>query len=44
MSPEDPLVAKAILHAEEVATILRQNIVQGKHIGDDKYSEFQFSI
>lgn len=28
------------MHAEEVAKILLQNIVQGKHEGDDLYSEF----
>jgi len=37
LSPEDPAVAAAIEHAEGVAQILRQNIVQGKQIGDDKY-------
>jgi complex III assembly factor LYRM7 len=37
--PEDPTTTAAISHAEEVAKILRQNIVQGKHVGDDKYSK-----
>jgi len=34
---EDPALASAIAHAEEVAQILRQNVVQGKHDGDNKY-------
>ncbi|KAI9745083.1 MAG: Mitochondrial zinc maintenance protein 1, mitochondrial [Claussenomyces sp. TS43310] len=34
---DDPAVATGIEHAESVAAILRQNIVQGKHIGDDRY-------
>jgi len=40
LRPEDPAVAPAIAHAEEVAKILKENIVQGKHEGDDMYSEF----
>jgi complex III assembly factor LYRM7 len=32
------------LHAEEVATILRQNIVQGKNVGDDRYSRYPVSF
>jgi hypothetical protein len=40
LRPEDPAVAPAIAHAEEVARILKENIVQGKHEGDDMYSEF----
>lgn len=36
--PEDPAVAAAIKHAEEVAKILTENIVQGEHVGNDKYS------
>jgi len=37
LSPEDPALAPAIAHAEDVANILRQNVVQGKHEGDDMY-------
>jgi len=37
LSPDDPTVATAIEHAEGVARILRENIVQGKHIGENKY-------
>ncbi len=40
LSPEDPALAPAIAHAEEVAKILRENIVQGK-LEDDKYSRLQ---
>jgi hypothetical protein len=40
---DDPLVPKAIAHAEEVAVILKQNIVQGKNIGGDRYSTFYHS-
>lgn len=38
LAPEDPLAAKAITHAKEVSAILRENIVQGKNVGDNKYS------
>ncbi|KAI0010766.1 hypothetical protein F4779DRAFT_616202 [Xylariaceae sp. FL0662B] len=34
LDPTDPVVPGAIKHAEEVASILRQNIVQGKMEGD----------
>ncbi|KAG9229186.1 putative mitochondrial zinc maintenance protein 1, mitochondrial [Amylocarpus encephaloides] len=37
LAPTDPTVAPAITHANEVAKILLENIVQGKHVGDDKY-------
>jgi complex III assembly factor LYRM7 len=40
LSPEDPGLEKAISHAEEVAKILRENIVQGENQGNNKYSEF----
>ena len=40
LDPKDELTEKALLHANEVAMILRQNIVQGRAIGDDKYSKF----
>lgn len=43
LSPEDPLAAKAIIHAKEVAAILRENIVQGKNVGDNKYSRCLYS-
>jgi complex III assembly factor LYRM7 len=38
LAPEDPLAVKAITHAKEVSAILRENIVQGKNVGDNKYS------
>ncbi|OBT73400.1 hypothetical protein VF21_08087 [Pseudogymnoascus sp. 05NY08] len=37
LAPEDPLAVKAITHAKEVSAILRENIVQGKNVGDNKY-------
>lgn len=37
----DPAIIAAITHAEEVSAILRQNVVQGKHVGDDKYSKIE---
>jgi len=37
LQADDPAIAKAIEHAEGVAKILRENIVQGKHVGDDKF-------
>jgi len=37
LPPNDPAVAAAIQHAEGVAQILKQNLVQGKHVGDNKY-------
>ncbi|CAG8981472.1 hypothetical protein HYALB_00003043 [Hymenoscyphus albidus] len=40
LQPNDPAVGPAIAHAEEVAKILTENIVQGKNIGGDKYSKF----
>jgi complex III assembly factor LYRM7 len=40
LPPNDPKVALGIERAEEVAKILRENIVQGRHIGNDKYSMF----
>jgi hypothetical protein len=40
MSLDDPALAPAIAHAEEVAKILRENVVQGKLEGDDRYSEY----
>lgn len=43
LAPEDPATAAAIEHANGVAQILRQNVVQGKHVGDDKYSEFRLT-
>jgi len=33
----DPAVAAAIEHAESVARILSENIVQGQRVGDDRY-------
>lgn len=45
----DPALAPAIAHAEEVAKILKENIVQGKKVeeesnGATKYSEFPLFI
>lgn len=37
--PEDPALAPAIAHAKEVAKILRENVVQGKKVDEDKYSK-----
>lgn len=44
MSPEDPELAGKLAHAEEVAKILKENIVQGKLQEDNKYSELFLSI
>ena len=41
LDPNDSLAKKAVIHAEEVAAILRQNIVQGKkEEGSERYSEY----
>jgi hypothetical protein len=40
LAPNDPATKAAIDHCEQVAKILRENIVQGKAIGDDKYSMY----
>ena len=40
LHPKSKEAEDAIVHANDVATILRQNIVQGQAIGDDKYSTF----
>ena len=40
LQPEDPALAAAIKHAEEVAIILRENVVQGEKNrgrGEEKY-------
>ncbi|TVY62769.1 Mitochondrial zinc maintenance protein, partial [Lachnellula suecica] len=37
LRPEDPELAPAIAHAEQVAKILLENIVQGKNEGGDMY-------
>jgi complex III assembly factor LYRM7 len=44
MQEGDPALGSAIAHAEQVAKILRENVVQGKKVeGDeDRYSEFSF--
>lgn len=44
LAPEDPLAVKAITHAKEVSAILRENIVQGKNVGDNKYSMCLFHV
>lgn len=38
LDPKSKETEDAIVHANDVAKILRQNIVQGRAIGDDKYS------
>jgi len=40
LAPNDPSILPAIAHAEEVAKILRENVVQGKRVeeGSDKFS------
>jgi hypothetical protein len=44
LQPNDPAVAAAVQHAEEVAVILKQNVVQGKKLDgegkEDRYSMF----
>jgi len=43
MQESDPALAPAIAHAEDVAKILRENVVQGKMVekdGEERYSEF----
>jgi hypothetical protein len=42
MEDNDPALAPAIAHAEQVAKILLENVVQGKRVeGDEnRYSEF----
>jgi complex III assembly factor LYRM7 len=45
MQEGDPALGPAIEHAEEVAKILRENVVQGKMVdkeGEEIYSEFFF--
>tara|TARA_R110002060_G_scaffold12775_10_gene18161 strand:- start:198 stop:341 length:144 start_codon:yes stop_codon:yes gene_type:complete len=44
MSHDDPALAPAIAHAEEVAKILRENVVQGKLEGDDRYSKYSILL
>lgn len=42
----DPALGPAIAHAEEVAKILRENVVQGKRVdkeGEGRYSESMHS-
>jgi hypothetical protein len=42
--PEDPALAPAIAHAEDVAKILRENVVQGKKTEDDRYSKLLLKV
>lgn len=35
--PEDPALTPAIAHAEQVAKILRENVVQGERVGEDRF-------
>jgi hypothetical protein len=45
LSPNSPESVAAVSHAEEVAKILKQNVVQGKKEGEDLYSKsFQFEL
>ncbi|KAG8160835.1 hypothetical protein KVR01_009099 [Diaporthe batatas] len=37
LSPSDPAVAPAVEHAQQVAALLRENVVQGKNEGDGRY-------
>jgi len=37
LSPGSPELAAAVAHAEEVAQILKENVVQGKKEGDNLY-------
>ncbi|CZR63702.1 probable Mitochondrial zinc maintenance protein 1, mitochondrial [Phialocephala subalpina] len=37
LSIDDPALGTAIAHAEEVAKFLAENVVQGKHEGDNMY-------
>lgn len=39
LSPSDPAVAPAVEHAQQVAAMLRENVVQGKNEGDGRYSK-----
>jgi hypothetical protein len=43
LAPNDPASIAAVEHAENVAKILRENVVQGQHVGDDRYSECSFA-
>ncbi len=40
----DAQTSEMVNHAEEVAKILLQNVVQGKHEGDNKYSKCHISV
>jgi complex III assembly factor LYRM7 len=45
MQQGDPALGPAIAHAEEVAKILRENVVQGRRVdkeGEEIYSKFFF--
>ncbi|KAL2757859.1 hypothetical protein ACRALDRAFT_2099954 [Sodiomyces alcalophilus JCM 7366] len=37
LAPTDPAIQPAIQQANEVATVLRQNVVQGKRLADETY-------
>lgn len=39
LSPSDPAVAPAVQHAQQVAAMLRENVVQGRNEGDGRYSK-----
>lgn len=39
LSPTDPAVAPAVQHAQQVAAMLRENVVQGRSDGDGRYSK-----
>lgn len=38
LEPSDPALSASIQHAEEVAMVLRTNVVQGRSEGHDVYS------
>lgn len=40
LSPSDPAVAPAVQHAQEIAAMLRENVVQGRNEGDGRYSKY----
>ena len=37
LGPGTTEVAQAVEHAQGVTQILRENVVQGRHVGEDKY-------
>ncbi|KAG6355466.1 hypothetical protein INS49_003428 [Diaporthe citri] len=39
LSPSDPAVAPAVQHAQQIAAMLRENVVQGRNEGDGRYTQ-----